>query len=232
MKISNIIFIVSLLFASYCAFDFYKKKSGKKSIYQTYKKNIKNNNIIDKTNPTVVNINSIQNGDIEPEFSKQIRAKLPILDNFFNEQNTNQWMTYLTEEDFRMLRDLRSVLESRTFFSQQDEIKVQALEKKNVLNAIRNNDPSMIVVEPTNNSFNPEPAPEANQEQMEPEPEQQPVPEEAPPMDEVPQPEENPVVDEPINENQEDVQQYENPEPVDNPSVDVNQVDSYNQENF
>jgi hypothetical protein len=204
MKISNIIFIVSLLFVSYCAYDFYKKKSDKGTLTNKQRN-------INKINPSVVNINSIQEGDIEPDYSREIRAKLPILDNFFNEENINQWRNYLTEEDFRILRELRSVLESRMFFSKQDEIKVEALKKKNIINAIRNNDPSMVIVH-SPIPFNPEPAPEEVQDPI--------IPADIDPQVEESLPEEQPE--------QQQVDEGQPPEEI----LDNQEVQPYNNENI
>jgi hypothetical protein len=97
------------------------------------------------------------------------------------------------------------------FFSKQDEIKVEALEKKNIINAIRNNDPSMVIVH-SSIPFNPEPAPEEVQELI--------IPSEIDPQTEEPLPDEQPE--------QQQIDEGQPPEEI----LDNQEVQTYNNENI
>lgn len=135
---------------------------------------------------TKINANQITNqGQVEPVISARIRKRIPDLTKVLS--NIDLWKSDLNEEDFKIIRELQAKVESKNIFNDYDNILVTRLEDKNIINAILQNNPALVLKEAAheqpaqNDQVMPEYQPEPDY--IEP---QQPVEEPIQPVDEVP----------------------------------------------
>lgn len=98
---------------------------------------------------TRINANQLMNpGQVEPVVSARIRRRIPDLTKVLS--NIDLWKNDLVEEDFKIIRELQAKVESKQIFNDYDNILVTRLEDKNIINAILQNNPALILKDAPN----------------------------------------------------------------------------------
>lgn len=144
----RILMIISLIIASYKGLQHFgvigsdstKKEKGE------FKKLIKD---WDKSKTTaqvkgkIKNINQVTTEDLAVNRKNEIKSKLPNVTLVFGADNS-RWVGVLEEEDFTILRELRSKLDQNSEITEEDLRRFKVLESKGVLDAIRVNNPDLM----------------------------------------------------------------------------------------
>lgn len=142
-KILSLLFLLLLVYLLFIL-------NNKKQVEEDFSEGIDN---IDEKSLSVakkitnINANKISQQSAaseEPASSVQIRMRIPDLQKVIS--NTDFWKNVLNEEEFRIIRDLQNKVQAKHIFSEQDNVLVTRLEDKNILNAIRQNNPAMVVI--------------------------------------------------------------------------------------
>lgn len=99
---------------------------------------------------TKINANQINSAQIEPVTSSRIRIRIPDLNKVLN--NIEQWKPVLNEEDFKIIRELQAKVNDKKLFNDYDNILVTRLEDRNIINAIKQNNPALVVKDDSKNN--------------------------------------------------------------------------------
>lgn len=112
---------------------------------------------VEKKQPTIkgqsVNVSQIPNNEVEPPLSRNLRARLPP-DFQVVFSNLSSWNGSLTAEDFQVIRNLKSKIDNKQFFDVNDVAGINHLDDKNILNAIKQNNPALISNQANNQEEN------------------------------------------------------------------------------
>lgn len=137
----------------------------------------------------VKNINSTLPQDVQVARKNQLAQRLPNVDAVLGSDSA-MWLEVLNEEDFTILRELRNKLNLNQDITEEDLKHFVMLENRQVIQAIRENRPSLLkggsapVPDPVQENPPEEEQPSYQEPDPEPVPEQSPEPQEEAPLQE------------------------------------------------